>query len=80
MIKCGTDVILFDTGWKQQDYLKMTGSDHWASVPDQLKVLGFSADDVTKIVIGHGHWDHAGQIIGFSERGALCAEAGACRD
>ena len=33
VIECGTDLILYDTGWKQQDYLKMTGSDHWASRP-----------------------------------------------
>ena len=25
VIKCGTELILYDTGWKQQDYLKMTG-------------------------------------------------------
>ena len=65
VIKCGTDLILYDTGWKAQEYLKMTGSDHWASGPDQLKVLGFSPGDVTKIVIGHGHWDHAGQIMDY---------------
>src|SRR5215467_11336206 len=29
VIKCGTELILYDTGWKQQDYLKMTGYDHW---------------------------------------------------
>src|SRR5258707_11612663 len=40
----------------------MTGSDHWAPLPDQLKVLGFNAADVTKVVIGHAHWDHAGQL------------------
>ena len=34
-------------------------------MPDQLKLLGFNADDVTKIVIGHGHWDHAGQLMDF---------------
>ena len=62
VIKCGDDLILYDTGWKQQDYLKMTGSDHWVGIADQLKDLGFSADQVTKIVIGHGHWDHAGQL------------------
>ena len=73
VIKCGTDVILYDTGWKQQDYLKMTGSDHWASGPDQLKVLGFSPGDVTKVVIGHGHWDHAGQIVGsIRTRCSMC--------
>jgi glyoxylase-like metal-dependent hydrolase (beta-lactamase superfamily II) len=34
-------------------------------LPDQLKVLGFDANNVTKIVIGHGHWDHAGQLSDF---------------
>ena len=62
VIKCGSELILYDTGWKQQDYLKMTGSDHWAPLADQLKVLGFNAADVTKVVIGHAHWDHAGQL------------------
>jgi len=33
VIKCGSELILYDTGWKQQDYLKMTGSDHWAPLP-----------------------------------------------
>lgn len=65
VIKGGGDVILYDTGWKNQDYLKMTGSDHWAPLPDQLKLLGIDAKDVTKIVIGHGHWDHAGQLSDF---------------
>jgi glyoxylase-like metal-dependent hydrolase (beta-lactamase superfamily II) len=62
VIKCGSELILYDTGWKQQDYLKMTGSEHWAPLADQLKVLGFNAADVTKAVIGHAHWDHAGQL------------------
>ena len=62
VIKCGNELILYDTGWKQQDYLKMTGSEHWAPIGEQLKVLGFNAADVTKVVIGHAHWDHAGQL------------------
>jgi glyoxylase-like metal-dependent hydrolase (beta-lactamase superfamily II) len=65
VIKCGSDLILYDAGWKQQDYLKMTGSAHWAALPEQLKLLGFEAGQVTKIVIGHGHWDHAGQLSDF---------------
>src|SRR5260370_1513565 len=40
----------------------MTGSGLWAPRTDQLKVLGFKAADVSKVVIGHGHWDHAGQL------------------
>ena len=65
VIKGGNDIILYDTGWKQQDYLKMTGSVNWAPLPDQLKLLGIEPGDVTKIVIGHGHWDHAGTIMDF---------------
>jgi glyoxylase-like metal-dependent hydrolase (beta-lactamase superfamily II) len=65
VIKCGKELILYDTGWKQQDYHKMTGTEHWAALPDQLKVLGFNANQVTKIVIGHAHWDHAGQLMDF---------------
>jgi hypothetical protein len=33
VIKCGDELMLYDTGWKQQDYLRMTGSDHWAPLP-----------------------------------------------
>jgi glyoxylase-like metal-dependent hydrolase (beta-lactamase superfamily II) len=65
VIKCGDDLMLYDSGWKQQDYLQMTGSEHWAALPEQLKVLGFEADQVSKIVVGHGHWDHAGQLSDF---------------
>lgn len=62
VIKCGNELIMYDSGWKQQDYLKMTGSDHWVPIGDQLKALGFDAGQVTKVIIGHGHWDHAGQL------------------
>ena len=65
VIKCGSELILFDSGWKQQEYHKMTGTEHWAPLPDQLKALGFDATNATKIVIGHGHWDHAGQLSDF---------------
>ncbi len=65
VIKGGGDVILYDAGWKAQDYHKMTGTAHWAPLPDQLRMLGINASDVTKIVIGHGHWDHAGQLMDF---------------
>jgi glyoxylase-like metal-dependent hydrolase (beta-lactamase superfamily II) len=63
VIKCGPDLILFDTGWSQQEYHRMTGTEHFTPIADQLKVLGFDVNDVTKIVLGHGHWDHAGQIM-----------------
>src|SRR5580693_6221683 len=39
VIKCGTELIVYDTGWKQQEYLKMTGSDHWAPLREELKAI-----------------------------------------
>jgi glyoxylase-like metal-dependent hydrolase (beta-lactamase superfamily II) len=62
VIKCDKELILYDSGWKQQAYHKMTGTEHFTPLGDQLKLLGFSLADVTKVVIGHGHWDHAGQL------------------
>lgn len=62
VLKCDKELILYDSGWKQQEYHKMTGTEHFTPLPDQLKVLGFKPEDVTKVVIGHGHWDHAGQL------------------
>jgi glyoxylase-like metal-dependent hydrolase (beta-lactamase superfamily II) len=43
----------------------MTNSVNWAPLPDLLGRLGIQAGDVTKIVIGHGHWDHAGTLSDF---------------
>src|SRR5215469_9089579 len=62
VIKCDKELILYDSGWKQQEYHKMTGTEHFTPLGDQLKRLGFSLGEVTKVVIGHGHWDHAGQL------------------
>jgi glyoxylase-like metal-dependent hydrolase (beta-lactamase superfamily II) len=65
VIKCGGELILADSGWKQTEYHKMTHFEHFTPLPEQLKLLGFDAADVKKIVIGHAHWDHAGQLSDF---------------
>ena len=65
VIKGANELILYDSGWKQQDYFKMTGTEHGAPLTEQLKTLGIAPGDVKKIVIGHGHWDHAGQLSDF---------------
>src|SRR3982074_2235255 len=62
VIKCGSELILYDTGWKQQDYLKMTVAEHWAPLPEQLKALGFNSAGVTKGAICHPHLDPARQL------------------
>jgi glyoxylase-like metal-dependent hydrolase (beta-lactamase superfamily II) len=55
-------LILYDTGWKQPAYLNAFNCIHWASGPDQLRGLGFDPNDVDMVVLGHGHWDHGGQV------------------
>ena len=41
------------------------GSDHFAPAAEQLAQVGITPDQVTKVVVGHGHWDHAGQVGDF---------------
>ena len=65
IIKGGNDVIMADTGWKQQQYIQLNNCVNWAPIREQMALIGFRPEDVTKIVIGHGHWDHAGQIDEF---------------
>jgi glyoxylase-like metal-dependent hydrolase (beta-lactamase superfamily II) len=65
IIKGGNDLVMYDTGWKQQQYLQMTNCVNWAPIRDQMAVIGLKPEDVTKVVIGHGHWDHAGSIDEF---------------
>ena len=65
VIKCGNELILYDAGWNQTDYHKMTGTGHWSPLSKQIEQIGFKAADVKKIIVGHGHWDHAGSLDEF---------------
>jgi len=57
---------LYDSGWKQLHYIfDLNTSCCWADLRDQLKAIGFDPDNVQNIIIGHGHWDHAGQLDSF---------------
>ena len=59
-------ITLYDSGWKQLAYIfDWTGSCCWKGIRDQMHAIGLDPDDVTRIVIGHGHWDHAGQLSEF---------------
>ena len=65
VIKCGNELMLYDAGWNQTEYHKATGTDHWSPLSKQIGQLGFDAKDVKKIIVGHGHWDHAGSLDEF---------------
>ena len=59
-------ITLYDTGWKQLAYIfDWNTSCCWWDAPSQMRNIGLDPNKVTRIVIGHGHWDHAGQLDSF---------------
>jgi glyoxylase-like metal-dependent hydrolase (beta-lactamase superfamily II) len=59
-------ITLYDSGWKQLAYIfDWNTSCCWWDLPTQMKSIGLDPHAVTRIVIGHGHWDHAGQLDSF---------------
>ena len=59
-------ITLFDSGWKQLAYIfNWNTSCCWYGLRAQLQAIGLDPDAVTTIVLGHGHWDHAGQLSEF---------------
>ena len=63
VIKCGAEVILYDSGWNQLEYHKATNFQNFTPIAEQLRLLGLEVGDVKKVVVGHAHWDHAGQLL-----------------
>ena len=60
------EITLYDSGWKQLAYIfDWNTSCCWQDLRVQMGLLGLSPEDVTRIVVGHGHWDHAGQLSSF---------------
>jgi glyoxylase-like metal-dependent hydrolase (beta-lactamase superfamily II) len=60
------EITLYDTGWKQLEYIfDWNTSCCWWDLPEQMRNIGLDPGAVTRIVIGHGHWDHSGQLDSF---------------
>jgi glyoxylase-like metal-dependent hydrolase (beta-lactamase superfamily II) len=60
------DITLYDSGWKQLAYIfDWNTSCCWKGLRDQMKAIGLNPDRVIRIIAGHGHWDHAGQLSDF---------------
>ena len=60
------NITLYDSGWKQLEYIfDWNTSCCWWGLRDQMTSIGLDPNKVTRIVIGHGHWDHAGQLDSF---------------
>jgi glyoxylase-like metal-dependent hydrolase (beta-lactamase superfamily II) len=59
-------ITLYDTGWKQLDYIfDWNTSCCWSGLREQMRNIGLDPDAVTRIVVGHAHWDHSGQTDSF---------------
>jgi glyoxylase-like metal-dependent hydrolase (beta-lactamase superfamily II) len=59
-------ITLYDSGWKQLAYIfDWNTSCCWWDLPNQMTSIGLDPAAVTRIVLGHGHWDHAGQLDSF---------------
>jgi glyoxylase-like metal-dependent hydrolase (beta-lactamase superfamily II) len=62
------NITLYDAGWKQLEYIfDWNTSCCWKGIRDQLTAIGLNPDRVTRIVLGHGHWDHSGQVSEFPD-------------
>jgi len=60
------DITLYDTGWKQLAYIyDWNSSCCWHPIRQQMMKIGLNPNRVKRIVLGHAHWDHAGQITEF---------------
>src|SRR5207253_8731889 len=68
------DITLYDTGWKQLGYIydwntsccwHPIRSDEYPGKIGQMELIGLDPNSVKHIVLGHGHWDHAGQLREF---------------
>ena len=60
------DITLYDAGWKQLRYIfDWNTSCCWHGLRDQMTAIGLDPERVIRIVLGHGHWDHSGQLSEF---------------
>ena len=63
MIDTGSEVILVDTGFSPETPFK--GYTKVNDYLDALKALGYSPEQVTKILVTHKHPDHTGMLKNF---------------
>lgn len=61
VVATGSRVILVDTGFRE-DVARRRGIAAYVAPASALSALGFSAADITDLVLSHLHYDHAGLV------------------
>ena len=64
VLKSGDEIILVDTGYDSEEAQKRGRPIQQLPVK-AIEALGLTADDITKIIITHLHYDHAGSLRDF---------------
>jgi glyoxylase-like metal-dependent hydrolase (beta-lactamase superfamily II) len=55
-------VAIVDSGFHREQYFRQYTVKDYVKPSDAIAPLGFTADNVTDLIISHMHWDHAGGI------------------
>jgi glyoxylase-like metal-dependent hydrolase (beta-lactamase superfamily II) len=58
VVRGGGHVVLFDTGFYRQKFLKDWKPRNFTKPSEAVRRLGIKPADVTEVIISHAHWDH----------------------
>jgi len=74
VIRDGGGVVLVDTGFAPEAGDRRRRA-HYGTPAQALPELGIAPDDVSAVVITHGHWDHTGNVRQFPRAQLIMTEA-----
>jgi len=58
VVRGGGHVVLFDTGFYRQKFLKEWKPRNFTRPSEAVRRLGIKPADVTEVIVSHAHWDH----------------------
>lgn len=65
LIRRGEEFVLVDTGFDDPETARHHGFSRHAPVAERLREMNVEPAQVTKIILTHLHWDHAGGVVHF---------------
>ncbi len=66
VVKYDGGAVLFDTGYSDAAARRHGRTEPFLAEPlAALRALGVQPEDVTHVVVSHGHWDHTGNVDKF---------------